>query len=155
MKTILFKIFSTHVNIYIYGKNFFEHDQHTLISRGHYLPGGQEEGACSLFYNPFILSRSLFTPRPCPAILIEVTIYPLRFTELFWLEWRSLFTLGPWAFAIILQTHKRQQCEIFTITKDKVGIKGQFTFLLFSVFPHTQRALLQGNQKGKFLFFSL
>jgi hypothetical protein len=46
---------------------------------------GLGEGGLQLIFNSFILSGSLFTLRPDPTILAKVTIYPPRFTALFWL----------------------------------------------------------------------
>ena len=46
------------------------------------------------FPTHLFLSGSLFTLRHQPTILAEVTINPARFTALFWLVSRPLFTLG-------------------------------------------------------------
>jgi hypothetical protein len=46
-----------------------------IIIRVNIYPG-PGEGAHNLFFIPFILSGSLFTLRPYPTILAEVTIYP-------------------------------------------------------------------------------
>ncbi len=65
------------------------------ISRCHYLPGGVGRGSILLIFSTHLfLSGSLFTPPPYPTILTEVTIYPPRFTALFWLVSRPLFILG-------------------------------------------------------------
>ncbi len=54
--------------------------------------------SCQTPFNLFILSGLLYTRRPGPTILAKVTIYPARFTALFWLVPKPLHTLGPWAF---------------------------------------------------------
>ncbi len=46
------------------------------FSSGSIFTQGQGRGAHCWFFNPFILSGLLFTLRPYPTILAEVTIYP-------------------------------------------------------------------------------
>jgi hypothetical protein len=81
--------------------------------------------AYSSFLNKFFLSGSLFTLRPYPIILAEVTIYPAALSHnisrchhlpykiyaLFWLVSRPLFTPGHWVYAMIY--HIREQVYKF------------------------------------------
>jgi hypothetical protein len=66
-----------------------------LIFMVQYLPRASGWGL-STFLNPLTLAGSLLTLQPYPTILAMVTIYPARFTALFWQVSRQLFTLGPW-----------------------------------------------------------
>jgi hypothetical protein len=68
------------------------------INRRHYLPRRPGKGAYSRFSKPFSLFVSLFTPRPYPTILARGHYYPARFTALFWLVSRPLFTIGLFSF---------------------------------------------------------
>ncbi len=61
----------------------------------------QEGGGEVNFINLFIFTWSLFCPAALPHNIRRVAIYPARFTALFCLVSRTLFTLGPLAFDMI------------------------------------------------------
>jgi hypothetical protein len=67
-------------------------------------PEGGGKGAFNSFFNPFILSGSIFTLRPYPTILAKVTIYPARFITLFRL-YQGRYSHEALAFVIVKQTN--------------------------------------------------
>ncbi len=89
--------YSFFLNIFIYQVPY------TNLPYNNYLPRGAGGGGLQLIFQPINFSRvPIYTA--APTISAEVTIYPARFTALFWLfclASRPLFTLGPWAFAMV------------------------------------------------------
>ncbi len=92
-----------------------------------------------LIFNPFILSGSLFTLRPFPAIQQEATTHTQRgggrgLTADFLLVLRPLFTFGPWTFSMIK--------PIYMITA--IQVYSYFTIIKFyiSFFLDQPRSLL-------------
>ncbi len=84
---------------------------------------GQGRGTYSQFLSQFILPRSLFTLWVYTSILEKVTIYPARFTTLFWLVSRLLFTSASLAFAMVEYSNLQykstamQVLKLFTVIK--------------------------------------
>ncbi len=70
------------------------------ISKGHYLPRVFGGGSLLLIVQPIPFIKITINPA-ASTVLAKVTIYPARFTPLFWLKSRPLFQLGCFAFPII------------------------------------------------------